>query len=58
MVALNMFRQRVVLSEAEFASLTHEEAENHGSNVGELLQSAFVTDPDFAWDSLAFLDIT
>lgn len=55
-VALNMFRQRVVLSEAEFASLTHEEAENHGSNVGELLQSAFVTDPDFAWDSLAFLD--
>jgi len=54
--ALNLFQRRVSLSHDEFLSLTHDEKENYGSQIGTLLRSAFVSDPDFAWRNLALLD--
>ncbi|NWK82586.1 dynamin family protein [Acinetobacter sp. SwsAc4] len=54
--ALNLFRRRVILSQDEFASLTHEEKIKYGSQIAGLLRSAFVSDPDFAWKNIALLD--
>lgn len=54
--ALNLFRRRVILSQEEFASLTHEEKIKYGSQIAGLLRSAFVSDPDFAWKNIALLD--
>ncbi len=54
--ALNLFRGRVILSQDEFASLTHEEKIKYGSQIAGLLRSAFVSDPDFAWKNIALLD--
>ncbi len=54
--ALNLFRRRVSLSHEEFLSLTHEEVETYGSNVSRLLQAAFRSVGDFAWDNLALVD--
>ena len=54
--ALNLFRRRVILSQDEFASLTHEEKIKYGSQIAGLLRSAFVSDPDFTWKNIALLD--
>lgn len=54
--ALNLFQRRVELSSEEFASLTHEEQAKYGSQVAGLLQSAFISDPEFPWHNLALLD--
>lgn len=54
--ALNHYAQRVALSDEEFASLTHDEREQFGTQIGRLLQAAFVVRPDFAWPQLAFID--
>lgn len=54
--ALNLFQRRVELSSEEFASLTHEEQAKYGSQVAGLLQSAFISDPEFPWHNVALLD--
>ena len=54
--AINLFNKKVTLSQDEFQSLTHEEKEKYGSQIGSLLSSAFISDPDFQWDHLALLD--
>lgn len=54
--ALNLFQRRLNLSQDEFLSLTHDEKESYGSQIGALLRSAFMTTPDFAWRNLALLD--
>lgn len=54
--AINLFHHRVVLSKAEFASLTHEEKIKYGSQISGLLRSAFVSDPYFTWKDVALLD--
>lgn len=55
-VALNQSNAQSTLTEEEFASLTHDEKQNHGSEVGVLLKSIFITVPNFHWENLAFLD--
>lgn len=55
-IAINLFNKKVTLSQDEFQSLTHEEKEKYGSQIGSLLSSAFISDPDFQWDNLALLD--
>lgn len=55
-VGLNLFNRQVLFSQDEFATLTHEEKEKYGSQVGRLLKSVFITDPDFRWENLALLD--
>ena len=54
--ALNLFHRHVILSQDEFASLTHEEKVKYGSQIAGLLRSAFVSDPDFTWKNIALLD--
>lgn len=54
--ALNLFKRRVELSQEEFLSLTHDEKERYGSQVSALLQSAFISLPDFPFENLALLD--
>lgn len=54
--ALNLFNKKIELSVEEFSSLTHEEKEKYGSQVSGLLKSAFISDPDFPWENIAFLD--
>jgi GTP-binding protein EngB required for normal cell division len=55
--ALNLFGNRIALSEEEFNSLTHDETQLYGSNINRLLKSAFITSPDFAWNNLAIIDM-
>ena len=54
--ALNLFKRRVQLSQAEFLSLTHDEKLKYGSQVSALLYSAFVSVPEFTFRNLALLD--
>ena len=54
--ALNLFNKKVNLSMEEFQTLNHDEKQNYGSQIGSLLTSAFITDPDFKWQNLALLD--
>lgn len=54
--ALNLFNKKVNLSMQEFQTLTHDEKQNYGSQIGSLLTSAFITDPEFQWQNLALLD--
>ncbi len=54
--AINQHNCAIELTQEQFASLTHEEKEKYGSQVGLLLQSAFVSLADFQWDNLAILD--
>lgn len=54
--AINLFNRKVILNQDEFQSLTHEEKDKYGSQIGSLLRSAFISDPEFAWDNLALLD--
>ncbi|MBV5307802.1 dynamin family protein, partial [Chromatium okenii] len=54
--ALNLFKRRVRLSQAEFLSLTHDEKLKYGSQVSALLYSAFVSVPEFTFRNLALLD--
>lgn len=54
--ALNTHRIRIALSDEEFASLTHDEARLHGSEVSRALSAAFVVRRDFRWRNLAFID--
>lgn len=54
--AINLFHHRVILSKAEFGSLTHEEKIKYGSQISGLLRSAYVSDPDFTWKNIALLD--
>ncbi len=55
-MALNQFSQRIALTDEEFASLTHDERELYGTQIGRLLQAAFVTRAAFPWPRLAFID--
>lgn len=55
-LALNLRDRAIALSQEQFSSLTHDELNLYGSQVGSLLQSAFLSLPDFAWDNLAILD--
>ncbi|BFL69487.1 hypothetical protein SKB0120_05490 [Moraxella osloensis] len=54
--ALNLFNKKVALSMDEFQSLTHEEKSKYGSQIGSLLSSAFISDPDFRWQNIALMD--
>ncbi len=54
--AINIHNCVMSMTAEQFASLTHEEKEIYGSQVGILLRSAFISLPDFQWDNLAFLD--
>lgn len=54
--ALNLFGNRVSLSEQELATLTHDEVQIYGTNVSRLLRSVFVTRADFPWQQLALVD--
>ena len=54
--ALNLFRHRIDLSHEEFLSLTHDETQLYGSNVGSLLRAAFRTQRTFPWHNLALID--
>lgn len=54
--AINLHNCAISLTKEQFVSLTHEEKDKYGSQVGILLQSAFITLPDFQWDNLAILD--
>lgn len=54
--AINLHNCAISLTREQFTSLTHEEKEKYGSQVGLLLQSAFITLPDFKWNNLAILD--
>ena len=54
--ALNTNNCAIKLTQDEFSSLTHEEKLIYGSQIGRLLQSAFITLSDFTWQNLAILD--
>lgn len=54
--ALNLYAQRIPLDDAEFASLTHDEQETHGTQIARLLKAAFVTRQAFPWEKLALID--
>lgn len=54
--AINMRNRAISLTQEQFSSLTHEERHLYESQVGGLLQSAFLSLPDFNWDNLAILD--
>lgn len=53
---LNIFGNKVELSQDAFLSFTHEEEEKYGSKIGNLLTTAFVQDSEFAWQNIALLD--
>lgn len=55
-IALNIFDKKVSLSCDEFQSLTHDEKNKYGSQIGSLLISAFINDAEFPWQNLAILD--
>jgi predicted GTPase len=54
--ALNLHHLRVPLSDEEFSSLTHDEMNRYGSQVGRALSAAFVSRRDLPWENLAFID--
>lgn len=54
--ALNLFGHRVLLSEDEFLSLTHDEPLLYGSHISRLLRAAFMSRTDFPWPNLAIID--
>lgn len=54
--AINMHDCAIDLTQEQLSTLTHEEKELYGSQVGLLLKSAFISTPDFKWNNLAFLD--
>ena len=54
--ALNTNNCAIQLTQDEFSSLTHEEKLIYGSQIGQMLQSAFITLSDFRWQNLAILD--
>lgn len=54
--AINIFNKKVIMSLEEFQSLTHDEKRIYGSQIGSLLTSAFISDPEFQWENLALLD--
>lgn len=54
--ALNLHRLRIALSDAEIASLTHDEPQLYGSQVSRALSAVFIARRDFAWSNLAFID--
>lgn len=55
-MALNTYNRAVSITPEEFATLTHDEKQLYGSQVSRLLQSAFVTLPEFSWQNLTLLD--
>ncbi|WP_318498003.1 dynamin family protein [Photobacterium leiognathi] len=54
--AINTNNCAISLTQDEFLSLTHEEKFIYGSQIGQMLKSAFITLPDFQWQNLAILD--
>lgn len=54
--AMNYLDRKIKLSAEEFASLTHEEKTKYGSQIGTLLSSVYIGDPDFVWENIALLD--
>ena len=54
--AINLHNCAITLSKEQFNSLTHEEKEKYDSQVGILLQSAFISLENFQWRNLAILD--
>ena len=54
--AINMHDCAIDLTQEQLSTLTHEEKELYGSQVGLLLKAAFITTPEFRWNNLAILD--
>jgi GTP-binding protein EngB required for normal cell division len=54
--ALNLFGCRVDLTAEAFLTLTHDETQRYGTQIGRLLRSAFISLPDFHWPHVALLD--
>lgn len=54
--ALNLYDCAIDLTAEQLSTLTHEEKELYGSQVGLSLKAAFISLPDFKWKNLAILD--
>lgn len=54
--AINMHDCAIDLTQEQLSTLTHEEKELYGSQVGLLLKAAFISTPEFRWNNLAILD--
>lgn len=54
--ALNLHQLRVRLSDAEFATLTHDELPRYGSQASRAFSAAFITRQQFPWSRLALID--
>lgn len=54
--ALNLYDCAIDLTAEQLSTLTHEEKELYGSQVGLALKAAFISLPDFKWENLAILD--
>lgn len=54
--AINLHDNLIELTSTQLSSLTHEEKYLYGSQIGSLLQAAYISLPDFPWHNLAFLD--
>lgn len=54
--AINLHDNLIELTSTQLSSLTHEEKHLYGSQIGSLLQAAYISLPDFSWHNLAFLD--
>ncbi|MGS0675160.1 dynamin family protein [Shewanella sp. 125m-1] len=54
--AINMHDCAIDLTQEQLSTLTHEEKELYGSQVGLLLKVAFISTPEFRWNNLAILD--
>ncbi|VEG12303.1 dynamin family protein [Moraxella cuniculi] len=55
-IAINLFHNKISLSHDEFLSLTHDEKDKYGSQVGSVLSAIFISDGQFPWQNLALLD--
>lgn len=54
--ALNLYDCAIDLTAEQLGTLTHEEKDLYGSQVGLSLKAAFISLSDFKWDNLAILD--
>ncbi|EKO3940799.1 dynamin family protein [Vibrio metschnikovii] len=54
--AINLYNCAIDLTAQQLATLTHEEKEIYGSQVGLALKAAFLLLTDFQWQNLAILD--
>ncbi|WP_217511142.1 dynamin family protein [Vibrio metschnikovii] len=54
--AINLYNCAIDLTAEQLSTLTHEEKEIYGSQVGLALKAAFLLLTDFQWENLAILD--